>query len=730
MPINMNDSADSGNDGGGEPGRRRTGLRVRRFLPLILLLGLLGPFLASTWYTLSLERQSLEDSFHRQFKELADVFAEGMSDPVWNLIPESGRPLIDSLLKDSRILHVTVTSSAQGMFLEGGAEPPGEILTELVSLRRDIVHGGTGIGKISMLVDASAMYRAMASQQLQIVAVGAGNVVLSLAIVLFVFRMTARLENESKLKALNRKLEAEITERRETESRLRESEARMKGIMENSPSGIFLKDLDGRYQLVNSRILEWQDLAEDEIIGKTTREIYPERNADAYVAHDRETLEQDGPVTRDHEVPWGDGSTRTVVSTKFPVRDSDGTLKGIGTLYTDVTDHRRAEEAARQAQKMQSIGQLTGGVAHDFNNLLAVIIGNAELLDENIKNRSGDDAKYLASIRRAVQRGKELTMRLLIFSRRQPLSPAPVDMEALATGMADLLGRTLGGTIEIRTECAQGDWQGMADPGQLENAILNLGINARDAMPGGGRITIRTGTATVRTGPEAMKLGVRVGDYVTVSVRDSGSGMSADTAEKAIEPFFTTKEVGAGTGLGLSMVYGFVKQSAGGMTIESREGKGTVITLYLPLARTAAREEDDERPRELPRGSGETILVVEDEADFRRVALAMLEGLGYRVILAEDARDGMARLATEDHIDLLLSDVVLPGGVSGPDLAEAAHAHRPGLKVLLMSGFADELVRNRQLPNGIRLINKPFELRELARRVQDELSPGTASAPS
>ncbi len=730
--MTVEDNPNNGDERVGETAAPRSiGSRVRLFLPFILLLGLLGPFLASTWHTLSLERQSLEHSFQQELNRLVDVFADGMSDPVWNLIPDTGDHIIESIMEDERIVHVTVTSLVQGRFLEGGVEPPEEARAGLVLLQRDILHDGIRIGEVSVLVDASSMYRAMELHRLEIFAVGAGNIALSLAIVLFVFRVTSRLENESNLRALNRTLKAEIAERKEKEARLRESEARIKGIMENSPSAILLKDLEGRYQLVNSRLCEWHGLREDEIIGKTTREVFPETYSDAYLAHDREALEQDGPVIREHQALWGDGTVRTVVSTKFPVRDSDGKLTGIGTLYTDVTEHRRAEETMRQAQKMQSIGQLTGGVAHDFNNLLAVILGNAEMLGEDMEVESEEADKSLRAIYRAVQRGKNLTMRLLAFSRRQPLSPLPVDMRELASGMTDMLRRTLGETVEIRMEAVLGDWRALADPSQLENAILNLCLNARDAMPGGGEIMIRTGTRSVRDEVEAAKLDVPVGDYVTVSVRDAGIGMPPDIAGKAVEPFFTTKDVGEGTGLGLSMVYGFVKQSAGGMAIESGEGEGTTVTLYLPRAPAAVVIEDEDKKKdeagELPAGSGETILVVEDDAELRRVARTMLEGLGYRVVAAEDAHDGMARIDAEDKIDLLLSDVVLPGGLSGPDLADAALARRPGLKVLFMSGYADRVTRNHPLPPGAKLINKPFERRQLARLVHDELTSDTAS---
>lgn len=695
--------------------------KIGRFAPVALLLALLGPFLASTWYTLALERRTLEESFEYEVNRLADNLAQGMIVPVHDDAPTVGRALLDSLLRDDRVLRVAVTSVAHGAFLEGGTKPQYD-KRPVVVLTRDVVYGGTRIGDISMTVDASSMHRAMDSQRVQTIAVETGTVVLSLAIVMFVFRVSSRLENEANLRIVNRKLRAEVAERITTEARLRESQARIKGIMENSPSAIFLKDTNGRYQLVNPRVCEWYGLSEEQIIGKTTAEIFPGSYAEDYMAHDRAVLEEDCAITREHEMPWIDGSIHTVVSTKFPVRDTGGTLKGIGTIFTDITDNRRAAETIRQAQKMQSLGQLTGGVAHDFNNLLAVILGNAEMLDEDIPKKTEEQEKSLRSIYRAVQRGKELSMRLLAFSRRQPLSPMPVDMHELADGMTELLRRTLGAAIRVRMEPVHGDGLALADPGQLENAILNLGINARDAMPGGGEITISSGRVMIRDEADAAGLDLALGDYVTISVRDTGFGMPPDIVERAVEPFFTTKDVGEGAGLGLSMVYGFVKQSAGGMQIESREGEGTKVTLYLPCAPEGALVADERAVSDAPLGSGETILVVEDDADLRRVARSMLESLGYQVVAAEDARDGMAKLASDDRIVLMLSDVVLPGGFSGLDLAEAALVQRPDLKVVFMSGFTDRGARGQPLPSGAKLITKPFERRTIARLLSDELA--------
>ena len=385
----------------------------------------------------------------------------------------------------------------------------------------------------------------------------------------------------------------------------------------------------------------------------------------------------------------------------------------------DITDYRAAEERLRQAQKMEVVGQLTGGVAHDFNNLLAIIQGNAELLAE----RTEDCERLIRPIVHAAVRGGELTQRLLAFSRRQPLVPQAIDLAAMVQGLMEILPRTLGETFEITALSEPGLWPALADPGQLENALVNLVLNARDAMPEGGRVTIAS--ANVQLGPADLPAHPDLipGDFVVITVSDSGPGMTSEVRAHAFEPFFTTKGVREGSGLGLSMVYGFAKQSGGQVTLESEVGKGTVAKIYLPRAAGSCAPEKPYSAQDLHRGAGELILVIEDDPDVRTLARHLLENLGYRVITVPDAIAARERLAEGKPVDLVLSDVVLPGGISGPALAEQLRAAYPALRVIFMSGYpAEATKRNGVLGSEQVLLSKPFQRSQLAKVLRQALA--------
>ena len=391
-----------------------------------------------------------------------------------------------------------------------------------------------------------------------------------------------------------------------------------------------------------------------------------------------------------------------------------------------------AQEQLRQAQKMEAVGQLTGGVAHDFNNLLQIVVGNLEILQRGLLpedagrlRRSADNAMTGA------KRAATLTQRLLAFSRRQPLAPKPVDANALMSGMSDLLSRALGETIELETVLAGGLWRTEADPNQLESAILNLAVNARDAMPNGGKLTVETVNARLDEAYAQSNLEVRPGQYVVISVSDTGSGMDRATMARVFEPFFTTKQVGKGTGLGLAMVYGFIKQSGGHVKLYSEPGQGTTVKIYLPrLARSV--EEDKPVPvSAIPEASPtETILVVEDDDDVRAYSVEVLRELGYRVLEASDGPSALAALERPGAFDvrLLFTDIVLPGGLSGADLARTATALRPGLKVLFTTGYArNAIVHQGRLEEEVELITKPFTYADLAAKVRDVLDLASAT---
>ena len=380
-------------------------------------------------------------------------------------------------------------------------------------------------------------------------------------------------------------------------------------------------------------------------------------------------------------------------------------------------DLTAAQEALRQAQKMEAIGQLTGGIAHDFNNLLTGILGSLALVRRRLEPNHADDVpRLLDAATTSAQRAATLTHRLLAFARRQSLDIRSNDINRLVLSIEDLLNRTLGERIALRCILAEGLWPALTDANQLESALLNLAINARDAMPDGGRLTIETVNVTLDEAYTAAHDDVQSGDYIAISVSDTGIGMSRETLSKAIDPFFTTKPIGEGTGLGLSVIYGFAKQSRGHLRLHSELGQGTTATIYLPRARQNAIDLDVPQVNS-PRGAGETILVVEDDDTVRGIMSDALRDLGYQVSLASDARPAIAVLQSERQIDLLISDVVLPH-ISGRKLAELARNLRPDLKVLFVTGYAEQAtIRGEFLDVGMEMLTKPFALDALGAKV-------------
>ncbi len=386
-----------------------------------------------------------------------------------------------------------------------------------------------------------------------------------------------------------------------------------------------------------------------------------------------------------------------------------------------------AEEALRQAQKMEAVGQLTGGLAHDFNNILAGISGSLEMMNTRLaQGRVGDLSRYINGAMGATKRASALTQRLLAFSRRQTLDPKPLNINTLVDSMLDLVIRSVGPEIKVETVGAAGLWPTFVDTSQLENALLNLCINARDAMPNGGKLTIETGNRWMDERAARMR-GLEPGQYVSLCVSDTGTGMSQDIIERAFDPFFTTKPIGQGTGLGLSMVYGFAGQSGGAARIYSELGKGTMICIYLPRYSGSIDTADPEAEASIdaPRADGdETILVVDDEPLVRMLAVEELQDLGYSVIEAEDAPSALRLLNSNRQISLLITDVGLPGGMNGRQLADAARTNRPDLEVLFITGYAENAVLNHgHLEHGMHVMTKPFQLDVFAQRVKSLIKP-------
>lgn len=391
-------------------------------------------------------------------------------------------------------------------------------------------------------------------------------------------------------------------------------------------------------------------------------------------------------------------------------------------IMAEVKQRERTEDQLRQAQKMEAVGQLTGGLAHDFNNLLAGITGSLELLRLRVsQGRIAELDRYVTSAQEAAARAAALTHRLLAFSRRQTLDPKPTAVGSLAAGMGELIARTVGPAIRIDMVSVPDLWGTLIDPHQLENALLNLCINARDAMPDGGRILIEAKNAVLGE-LRAEEGGIPPGEYVLLSVTDTGTGMPPEIIARAFDPFFTTKPIGQGTGLGLSMIYGFVRQSGGQVRIDSKVGSGTTVCLYLPRHIADVEAERDEAvavatPRADP---GETVLVVDDEPSIRMLVTEVLQDLGYGAIEAADGPSGLDILRSTARIDLLVSDVGLPGGMNGRQLADAARALRPELKVLFITGYAENLVLEKQhLAEGMSVLTKPFSLETLAMRIRN-----------
>jgi nitrogen-specific signal transduction histidine kinase/CheY-like chemotaxis protein len=406
------------------------------------------------------------------------------------------------------------------------------------------------------------------------------------------------------------------------------------------------------------------------------------------------------------------------------VRNGQGELIGFAKVTRDMTEKRAIEEQLRQSQKMEAVGQLTGGLAHDFNNLLTGISGGLEMMQARIAQGRFDELeRYFASVRGAADRAAALTHRLLAFSRRQTLDPRPTNIDRLLRGFEELIRRTVGPGIEVRLNGSPRPWPTLVDPNQLENAVLNLCINARDAMPDGGILTIETANVSLDQ-RAARRLELPAGDYVAIAVADTGTGMSPEVVAKAFEPFFTTKPLGEGTGLGLSMAYGFARQSGGQVEVSSCPAHGTTVTLYLP--RHAGSADVDEVERDAvaaAAGRGEIVLVIDDEAMIRLLIADTLTECGYEVIEAVDGPAGLEILRSDARIDLLITDVGLPGGMNGRQVADAARVIRPDLKVLFITGYAEQaVIGSGSLATDMFVLAKPFPMEAIAERTRDILN--------
>ena len=536
-------------------------------------------------------------------------------------------------------------------------------------------------------------------------------------------------ERVGRLGATNELLMHQVAERERAERQLRASQERSAAILDIAPGAVITIGEDHRIELFNQGAERIFGHVAAEIIGQPLDVLLPERFHEMHGGF----IEEFGH-SRDRTRMMG--TRREIVGIRsdgaeFPATASIAHLDfGDRRLFTvvlhDITERKTYEEQLQQSQKMEAVGQLTGGIAHDFNNLLAVITGNLEILQEELGEHP-DIRRYADQAIIATRRGTSLTRRLLAFSRKQKLQPTVVSMNRLIDDMTDLLRRTLGEAIEIETVLSGGLWRCVADRAQLENVLLNLTLNARDAMPDGGKLTI-TASNTRLDGHAAQLADVPSGEYVLLSVTDTGKGMPPEVAARAFDPFFTTKEVGKGSGLGLSMVFGFVKQSGGHVNIHTRPNQGTTVRFYLPRGERAGRdaesdigENDESDPiDELePQGSGELILVVEDSEEVRSLVVTMLSRLGYRSIEAGDGPTGLKMLAMHPDAALLLTDVALPGGMNGAQIARAAMDMKPGIEVLYTTGYTESAGKHLGLlAEDVEVLPKPFRKATLARKIR------------
>ncbi|MGX9965509.1 PAS domain S-box protein [Roseomonas sp. F4] len=507
----------------------------------------------------------------------------------------------------------------------------------------------------------------------------------------------------------------DITEREQAVSRL----ARQAALLDQARDAILVRGTDHRVEYWNRSAERMYGWTAEEAIGRPITELLYSETAEfrRATSHVLAQGEWRGQITQRRK----DGSELVVDGVWSLLRDPDGVPRAVLAVNTDITERLELEQKLRQSQRLEAIGQLTGGVAHDFNNLLTVILGNSEILSECL--RSDPELRQMAEMNMAAaERGAALTSRLLAFSRRQALDPKIIDVNALLAGLHQMLQRTLGAHIEIGIVAAPGLWQALIDPPQLENAVVNLCINARDAMPAGGRLVVETANVQLDATYARQEGEVQPGAYVCITVSDTGTGMTPEVVTRAFEPFFTTKEVGQGSGLGLSMVFGFMKQSGGHVKIYSEPGHGTAVKMYIP--RAALQRADDGRgsEAEMLLGGRERLLVVEDDPLVRDHVAAQLRDLGYEVAVAESAFEALAILQRGPAFDLLFTDVVMPGGMHGPALAEAARRDRPGLRVLFTSGYTENgIVHQGRLDAGVLLLNKPYRRRDLAQKVRDAL---------
>jgi PAS domain S-box-containing protein len=511
----------------------------------------------------------------------------------------------------------------------------------------------------------------------------------------------------------------DVTERVAAEGQVRETRDFYELTLDAMPTMVTYINKDLIVTYANKAYADWLGMSRDAVIGRSARDLGAGGEGEEAHRHVRAALRGE-PSSMTH-TSVRNGRTRDWQTHYVPEHAPTGEVRGFFAIGYDLTDLKRLEARLLQAQKMEAIGQLTGGIAHDFNNLLGIVLGNLQLLERSVAESPALTRKVHTAMRAAV-RGADLTRRLLALARRQILDPTVVDLNKQLSGLAELMQRTLGESIEVRMVQSHDLWHTCVDAGQLENAILNLAINARDAMPQGGRLTVRTQNVNIDAAYCIDHPQVEPGEYVSISVSDTGVGIEPQVLERVFEPFFTTKESGKGSGLGLAMVHGFAEQSGGIATIESQVGRGTTVRLLLPRSIEQQAVREDTIVTKIAPGGSETILVVEDDADLRETVITALGQLGYRALAAANAAAALRILSGPEHVDLLFTDVMMPGGTLGPALAKRARELRPDIEVLFTTGYAENNVLAGTAGLGsAEMIHKPYRNEDLATRIRHVL---------
>ncbi|OUR77544.1 hypothetical protein A9Q83_10405 [Alphaproteobacteria bacterium 46_93_T64] len=693
-----------------------------------------------------------------QFQQIEKVHLLSISETLWTIDTEGLRIILEGLENLADVVHVSVIVNDKILASVGTDNIENTISQDFLLVHND---GETeiAIGHLHVTADLNTVYQRIFDRALIILFSNAIKTLLVVCAMAFIihhiiikdlkkitdFIKSQKLQGQYVPLELTRigfsghpndelSILADAINSMQTELRMGLeakdiSEQKLRTLIDTLPDLVWLKDTNGVYIACNQKFERLRGAKQSDIVGKTDYDFSDREQADFYTSNDSEVIATGSLNRHETEVVYADdGHSELIEKIKTPMYSSDGELVGVLGVGRDITERKKLDEQVRHAKKMEAVGQLTGGIAHDFNNILAIVLGNLEILE--LKTDKSDERQdRIQKAKNGVKRGADIARKLLSFSRTDAEEVSILSINKFVENIEDLIAKSLTASIAVEIELAKDLWNVAIDPGDLVDALLNLSINARDAMPDGGALYIETANKTldqeyIRRNPEG-----RVGDFVMISVSDTGIGMNEETREKVLDPFFTTKEPGKGTGLGLSMVYGFVQRSGGHLKIYSEVGKGTTFRLYLPRVNKTALQQHVEvlDERQLPTGS-ETVLVVDDEEELRDVAVFYLEELGYTTLVAEDGLQALEFLRDKPGIDLVFSDVVMPGGIDGYQVAKTVHEEQPSIKILLTSGFTKkkEEIRNSDDQYLVKLnsgmLDKPYNREELAFAVRDALS--------